>query len=143
MSYQLSFTHLLTYDTGAPGIGLEVRLRLKDVSITIPANLDTGAGGSIFARRYGEQLGFDIESGLRQPFGTATGSFIAYGHEVTLYIDGIEFNAIVYFAADEHFDRNVIGRFGGLDHLQIGLVDYGASFTSAVTKNNVLPSRSS
>lgn len=124
MSYQLNFSRLLTYDASAPGISLEVGLQIKDAGVTIPAKLDTGAGGSIFARRYGEQLGFDIERGLRQPFSTVTGSFIAYGHEVTLHIAGIEFNAIVYFAADEHFDRNVIGRFGGLDHLQIGLVDY-------------------
>jgi hypothetical protein len=36
----------------------------------------------------------------------------------------IEFNAIAYFAQDESFDRQVIGRFGGLDNLRVGIVDY-------------------
>ncbi|MGH9838253.1 MAG: hypothetical protein ACREEM_05665 [Blastocatellia bacterium] len=124
MPYQLSFDHLLTFDPGAPGISLDVTLAFVDSSVTIPAKLDTGAGASIFARQYGEQLGLRIENDYRQWFGTATGRFLAFGHEVTMNIADIEFDAMVFFASDEGFDRNVIGRFGGLDHLQVGLVDY-------------------
>ena len=72
----------------------------------------------------GEQLGLTIENKYPQWFSTATGRFLAFGHEVTLQFAGIEFNALVYFAADASFNRNVLGRFGGLDHLRIGLVDY-------------------
>jgi predicted aspartyl protease len=124
MAYQLDFDHLLTYDAGQPGISVDITLRLKDSGVTIPAKIDTGAGGSIFARRHGEQLGLLIENGYRQWFSTATGSFLAFGHEVTMNIAGIEFDAQVFFAEDENFDRNVVGRFGGLDHLRLGLVDY-------------------
>ena len=28
------------------------------------------------------------------------------------------------FAKDEHYNRNVVGRFGGMDHLKVGIVDY-------------------
>jgi hypothetical protein len=111
MAYQLSFDYLLTYDAGAPGISLDVTLKLRDSGVTVPAKIDTGAGGSIFARRYGEQLGLQIENGYRQWFSTATGNFLAFGHEVTMDVAGIEFNAQVFFAEDESFERNVVGRF--------------------------------
>lgn len=124
MPYQMNFDRLLTYDAGAPGISLEVTLKLSDVSIAISAKLDTGAANSIFSRRYGEQLGLPIERGYRQWFSTATGNFMAYGHNLTLNIADIEFGATVFFAADDNFNRNVIGRYGGLDHLRVGLVDY-------------------
>ena len=124
MLYQMNFDRLLTYDAGAPGISLEVTLKLTDVSVIIPAKLDTGAANSIFARHYGEQLGLPIEGGYRQWFSTATGNFMAYGHNLTVNIADIEFGATVFFAADTAFNRNVIGRYGGLDQLRIGLVDY-------------------
>jgi hypothetical protein len=31
---------------------------------------------------------------------------------------------VVYFAEQENFPVNVVGRIGFLDHLQVGLVDY-------------------
>lgn len=124
MPYQLNFDHLISYDIGVPGISIEVRLALRDVAVTLSAKLDTGAENSIFARGVGEQLGLTIENEYRQWFSTAAGQFLTFGHEVTLHLAGIEFNALVFFAAEESFNRNVIGRFGGLDHLRIGLVDY-------------------
>ncbi len=92
--------------------------------VTLAAKLDTGAENSIFARQIGEQLGLQIENDYQQWFSTVTGSFLTFGHEVTLNIAGIEFDAQVFFAKDESFQRNVIGRYGGLDHLRIELVDY-------------------
>lgn len=49
---------------------------------------------------------------------------MSFDHNVTMNIAGIEFGATVFFAADEAYNRNVIGRFGGLDHMRVGLVDY-------------------
>ncbi|MFN7930191.1 MAG: hypothetical protein U0Y68_20160 [Blastocatellia bacterium] len=72
----------------------------------------------------GEQLGLQIESGVPETFGTAAGAFLAYGHEVTLVVLGLDVIATVYFAADEHFTRNVLGRQGWLDRVRLGLVDY-------------------
>lgn len=124
MPYQITFDHLFSYDAGAPGISIEITLKLSLIHLTIPAKIDTGAANSIFARHYGEQLGLDIESGYRQMFSTAAGNFVAYGHNLTMQLADIEFGALVFFAEEENFNRNVIGRFGGLDHLRIGLVDY-------------------
>lgn len=132
MAYQMNFDHLLTYDMGAPGISLDVTLAFSDLKLTIPAKLDTGAANSIFERRYGEQLDLPIENCYCQLFSTATGTFVAYGHNLTVNIAGIEFDAPVFFAEDEHYNRNVIGRFGGIDHLIVGIIDYeGKLFLSS------------
>jgi hypothetical protein len=124
MLYQLSFSNLLSYDAGDPGISIDIILEANGIGVTITAKLDSGAAHSIFARQYGEQLGFDIENGYKQTFQTVTGTFTAWGHEVTILIADIRFDAMVFFAADAGFNRNVIGRFGGLDNLKVGIVDY-------------------
>ncbi len=124
MLYQLHFERLVEYDPGNQGISLQITLKLGKTSVEVPVKIDTGAGGSIFSRQYGEQPGLVIENEYQQTFSTATGTFLTFGHFVTLNIAGIEFDTLVYFAADEHFNRNVIGRFGGLDHFVIGVVDY-------------------
>ena len=123
MSHQLNFEKLITYDTGKEGIGVEVEIRYTDVSVTLDANIDTGATYSIFERRFGEVLGLDIESGMRQRFGTATGGFYAYGFRVTLLTADLEFDSMVFFAADEGFTKNVLGRIGWLDQVILGLID--------------------
>ena len=55
--------------------------------------------------------------------GTATGTFKAFGHELTLSVLGIETVSTVYFAENEYFDRNVLGRIGWLDRLKLGLIE--------------------
>jgi hypothetical protein len=124
MAYQLVFEKLLTYDVGEPGISLPASLKLKAQSTDAMVKIDTGASCCIFERRLGEELGFDIESGIRQSFGTATGTFVAYGHEVTLAVADFEFDTIVFFSSDSKIARNVLGRFGWLDRVILGLVDY-------------------
>jgi hypothetical protein len=56
--------------------------------------------------------------------GTATGTFKAYGHSVTLSVLGNSFDVMVYFAEHEGFGRNVLGRRGWLDRVRLGLIDY-------------------
>jgi len=43
---------------------------------------------------------------------------------LTLSILDIETYATVYFAAEESFTRNVLGRQGFLDRVKLGLIDY-------------------
>ena len=124
MAIQLAFTKVLTYAPGATGIALGVKLSVGEQTVPIDARLDTGAAHSIFERRFGEQLGLAIEDGFEQRFTTATGTFTAWGHEATVDIAGTVFNATVFFAENRSFNRNVIGRFGGLDQLRIGIIDY-------------------
>lgn len=49
---------------------------------------------------------------MPQWIATPTGSFLTYGHEVTLSALGFQFAVIVFFAADEWFNRDVLGRHG-------------------------------
>jgi len=69
-------------------------------------------------------LGLDVESGSLLRIGTVTGAFDAYGHTVTLETLGYAFDVTVYFAADESFSRNVLGRRGWIDRLRLGLIEY-------------------
>ena len=124
MAYQLDFEKLLSYDVGEAGITLHGSLKLKGQPVEVVVKVDTGASCCVFERRFGEELGFDIETGMRQLFGTATGTFVGYGHEVTLSVAEFQFDTIVFFASDADIKRNVLGRFGWLDRVVLGLVDY-------------------
>jgi hypothetical protein len=124
MSYHLEFAHCIPYDDSKIGITLPVTLTHGAQSVSFEARVDTGASFCVFARVHGEDLDLDIESGLMRTLSTATGSFVAYGHHVALRIPNIEFATFVYFAADDHFDRCVLGRRGWLDLLRVAIVDY-------------------
>lgn len=124
MSFQLTFDHRLEYDAGQAGITLAVTLRLNQDAVSCEAKIDTGSTFSILARKVGEDLGLEIESGIKRLVGTVTGTFVVYLHEVTLSVLGVELDALVGFAADENFQRNVLGRRGFLDQTVLGLVDY-------------------
>ena len=124
MNYQLSFATLVQYDPGQPSIPVPITLSLsQDHPVNCEAKVDTGASLCIFARDLGEQLGLDVESGMRQLVGTVTGTFVVYLHEVNLSVAGLECSALVGFAEDEGFRRNVLGRRGFLEHITLGLVD--------------------
>lgn len=136
MSHQLNFAQLLAYDAGAPGISLTVTLALGLSQVEFPAKIDTGSTFCVFERAWGEALGLIIEDGVRERIGTVTGSFFAFGHSVTLTTAGLEFDALVFFATDESFTRNVLGRFGWLDRVVLGLVDYeGRLYLSRYDEN--------
>lgn len=124
MAYQLEFEKLLSYDVGEPGITLQATLKLKGQTLDLAVKVDSGASCCLFERRVGEALGFDIETGMRQLFGTATGTFVGYGHEVMLSVAEFEFDTIVFFPSDPEITRNVLGRFCWLDRAVLGLVDY-------------------
>lgn len=96
--------------------------------VAIDAKVDTGSKFCIFQPRYASLLGLVIEAGSIEKIRTAAGSFVAYGHEVTLTVSDLEWNAVVYFAEPENFPVNVVGRAGFLDHLKVGLVDYEQLF---------------
>lgn len=92
--------------------------------VSVRAKLDTGSDFCVFQPRYADALALTIEDGTPQRIRTATGSFLAYGHEVTLTVGDLEWSATVYFADDEYFPVNVVGRVGFLDRLRVGVVDY-------------------
>ncbi|HEX9962956.1 MAG TPA: hypothetical protein VGB00_18635 [Pyrinomonadaceae bacterium] len=124
MIHNLEFEKLVQYDTSQGGISLNVELRLGKDSTTFKAKVDTGSTYCIFERVHGEKLGIKIETGLRERIGTASGSFWAFAHLVTLIVDDYKFDSAVYFEQDESFNRNVLGRHGWLDRMIIGINDY-------------------
>ena len=124
MSYQLSFTELVNYDAGQPSITVPVTLSVSQARVDCDAKVDTGSSDCIFARYLGEELGLDIENGLRLLVGTVTGTFVAYLHEVNLSLASFEFSVLVGLAQDKEFRRNVLGRRGFIEQMTLGLVDY-------------------
>ncbi len=126
MSLQLGYDLLHEYDPGKSGITLEALLRSGTLTQRLWAKVDTGSSYCVFQREIGEALGLDIESGLEEWIGTQTGSMRVFGHEVTLETLWVSFHSMVYFAAHYGLPRNVLGRFGWLQRLKFGLVDYEA-----------------
>ena len=122
--FQLNFEKLLEYDLTKSGIGLDITLKLSDKQVGLTAKIDTGADHCIFERRFGEALGLKIEEGIPQRFSTATGTFLAFGHNVRLITEGLEFDSYIFFYENEDQKPNVLGRFGWLDRIVLGLIDY-------------------
>lgn len=124
MNYHLEFSDLIEYDTTKTGITVGVELKLGKKTKQVSAKLDTGSTDCIFSRSVGTSLGLKVEDGTLTTVGTATGTFRVYLHAVTLSVLNFDFDAYVYFAEDEGFNRNVLGRIGFLDRVVLGLVDY-------------------
>jgi len=124
MAEDLSFDKTYFYNTLESGITVPILLSLSGTAVEFEAKIDTGAENCIFERRHGETLGLQIESGSEQIFSTVTGIFVAYGHELTMNVLEVEFVSTVYFAKEESFTRNVLGRQGWLDRVKLGLIDY-------------------
>lgn len=123
MTHSLNFVVEHDY-SGADGISVLVTLRHGQDRVSFDADVDTGSTFCIFNRGHAETLGLSVESGELTRFKTVTGSFDAYGHTVTLETLGYSFDVTVYFAAEESFTRNVLGRRGWLDQVRLGLVEY-------------------
>jgi hypothetical protein len=125
---EISFDETYLYNTLKIGITVPTILQLNDRLVEIEAKIDTGAENCIFERRHGETLGLEIESGAEKLFSTVTAPFVTYEHEITLNVLGVEIFSTVYFAKEESFTRNVLGRQGFLDRVKIGLIDYEGKF---------------
>lgn len=113
-----------SHDYGTEAIVIPVVLRLGNTAARTDAYLDTGATFCVFKRSLAEPLGLEIETGMPLRLSTVTGSFDAYGHALTLETLGYSFDVMVYFAAQEAFTRNVLGRRGWLDQVRLGLIEY-------------------
>ncbi len=124
MAEELFFDKSYFYNTLKIGITVPILLRLNGTAVEFEAKVDTGAENCIFERRHGETLGFVIESGAEKIFSTVNCNFVTYEHELTVNVLGIETFTAVYFAKEESFTRNVLGRQGWLDRVKFGLIDY-------------------
>jgi hypothetical protein len=122
MAHELEFDSVFHDELDRDGIFLPTTLRHGQQTAQLEAQIDTGASCCIFNRGLGEDIGLDIESGFRQDVSTVTGAFTTYGHAVIVSVLGFDFEAVVYFAADQSFTRNVLGRSGWLNRVRLGIV---------------------
>lgn len=124
MAFQLNFDIRHEYPSHESGITIETVLSRGEKRFLAEAKVDTGAHLCLFERQIGEYLEIEIESGVRKTMTTLAGSFTAFGHEVTLQTLGLTFQTFVYFAADYHIHRNILGRQGWLQLVRLAIIDY-------------------
>lgn len=124
MPYQLTFNVRCQYSSLESGIPLEATLRRGNNVVHCKARIDTGAQYCLFSREIGEDLGLDVESGLRSDLGTLAGNLTVFGHEVTLETLGLVFYTVVFFSESRNLPRNLLGRTGWLQLLRLAIVDY-------------------
>ena len=123
--FTLNFDEQINYPADEQGINFDVVLSTDDSNfVSVTVKLDTGSTFCIFQRKYAEALGLEVEKGTQEFIRTAKGSFTAYGHPINIKFYNMEWTTTVYFAQDESFPVNVVGRAGFLNFLKIGLVDY-------------------
>lgn len=124
MSEELFFDVIHKYNTLETGITVPAVLRFNEIVADDKAKIDTGSTFCVFERIHGENIGLEIETGIPLRMMTATGVFDTFGHTINLSVIGIETEATVYFAAEESFYLNILGRQGFLDRVKLGLLDY-------------------
>jgi hypothetical protein len=124
MIRQLDFQISYRYDSSKGGITIPTVVTVGGHSVDCFAKIDTGAEFCLFQRTVGKLLKLDLFSGQPIRFNTLTGNFVAYGHEVTLQTFGQFFDATVYFAESHNVTRNLLGRHGFLQNIQLGLRDH-------------------
>jgi predicted aspartyl protease len=124
--YQLEFTTAHSYGSDR-GISVPVLLKSGPNSVRIAASIDTGATFCVFRNELAETLGLDLANATPKRFHTATGSFEAFGHDVEISVLGITTFSTVYFFADASINKNVLGRIGWLDRVQLALVDHDST----------------
>lgn len=124
MIHRLDFATLYRYDSIQGGISIPAIVTAGGVSVECAAKVDTGAEFCLFQRVVAEELSLDLEAGDVKRMTTLAGDFFAYGHEVTLQTFDLSFEVLVYFAADYGVTRNLLGRHGWLQLVQLGLRDY-------------------
>jgi len=124
MPQEIVFDVLHEYDTLETGIVVPTILTFGGDSVDVKAKVDTGAAFCVFERVHGLRLGLEIETGMPLRMMTATGKFDTFGHRLNISVLGIETEATVYFAAEDSFFLNILGRQGFLDRVKLGLIDY-------------------
>lgn len=127
MAHQLNFDIRYKYDSIATGITVEVLLRLGESIAVSQGKVDPGAQICLFQRELADELGVNVTEGHRLEVVTLAGSLTAYGHSVTMQTLGLEFDSIVYFAADYGLSRNLLGREGWLQKVRLAIVDYDST----------------
>ncbi|MBM3767555.1 MAG: hypothetical protein FJW32_19360 [Acidobacteria bacterium] len=122
--HNLEFGEVYCYASAEDVISIPILLRSGGAAVRLFASLDTGSTYCVFESMVATKLGIEVTTGLRTRFLTANSSFEAFGHEVEINAFGVTTYSIVYFFADPHIKKNVLGRNGWLDRVRLGLVHH-------------------
>ena len=124
VAHTFNFRTKHSYDTTKTGITVPVELSNGPKIVQVNPKLDTGASFCIFERTYAEMLGLTDECGTPALVSTANSTFQVFGHRLTMTALGLQFDVMVYFAADENIKRSVLGRLGFIDQLRLCLIEH-------------------
>ena len=120
----LEFRSQYRYDHAESGITVPIELAYGSERIKLHAKVDTGAEFCLFQRGFGEALGINIEDGERRTLGTMNGTFVAYGHRLSMRVLDFDFELTAFFPESADIRRNLLGRQGWLLQIRFGVVDY-------------------
>ena len=84
----------------------------------------SGRGTRLFENADATELGLVLDAGVLKRFRTANSIFDAFGHEVEIDALGIITHSLVYFFSEPSIGKNVLGRGGWLDRVQVGINDH-------------------
>lgn len=122
--HHLGFNEAYCYASSEDVISIPILLRSGGFTVPVRACVDTGSSYCVFEADLAQALNFELTSGIHSKFRTANSSFDAYGHEVEIVAFGVTTHSVVYFFADPHIRKNVLGRNGWLDRVRLGLVHH-------------------
>lgn len=97
---------------------IPVTIEYQGKKVGYEALLDTGADWNIFPETIGAIIGIDVQNGAKNTFGgIGGGEYVAYFHEVTLYIGGWPIKVLCGFSPDiDSHPHGVLGHVGFFDH---------------------------
>ncbi|MGH9898970.1 MAG: hypothetical protein ACRD4L_08995 [Pyrinomonadaceae bacterium] len=124
MAFQLSFQSRHKYSTRDSGLTVRTILSNGMQLVHCVASVDTGASVCLFQRELADILHLDLESGHLIRLSTLVGPLLAFGHEIVLQTFDLAFQTTVYFSANYGQERNLLGRFGWLQQVRLGIIDY-------------------
>jgi hypothetical protein len=81
LAFRISFAKRHSYAGPGDTISRPVVLRSGQETISLVANVDTGASYCLFQRKYAEVLGIEVERGVPMSFATANSRFEPFGRD--------------------------------------------------------------
>lgn len=121
MEFQLNFPLRRRFQTTDVGIVIPCSLERNGIIVDTSAKVDLGAEYCLFNRDLAESLQIEVEDGFPISLSTLAGSFTGFAHTVVLNTFDFQFESTVLFNPAYDAGRNILGRIGWLNNLNLGL----------------------
>jgi hypothetical protein len=120
--YELSFSIRYRFLTTEAGITIPFLLKRNNLQSFGEAKVDPGSEYCLFQPEIADELQIDVLDGFPVKIGTLAGSFTAYAHTVELVTFELEFESTVLFMHGYGTSRNILGRIGWSNSLDLALM---------------------